>query len=472
MPTDTLREIRRSVAAIAGGVAVATASLLHAAPQAPPVWQPPPERNACYGISVEIGEVFPGAPFPFAVVGSYLRDFPGDPPIPEVVNAGAIFVIRWAGPVLGWQPEATLFPPSPQPNTYFGRSVAALQASGRGDFAFAGAYRDSVAGTERGAVQIYGSPPGKGWAAAGTLRPGLDGVDREWFGFSLDAGHVNAASIDNLLVGAPGGRPSGSATNNGVAYVFERRLGGWTRVRKFGGAGIGAATNGFGWSVALLPNIVTVPGETAVAPRKLAAIGSPGNAVDRGQVHVFEAAAGASWNTATERIRRVGGLAPGDRYGEAVAVAKRFMAVAAPGRNENRGTVYIWERTGVNAMVPVQVLQPDTLLPGDRFGNSLSMAEQADGSVLLAIGIRGDDTFGEAAGSVRFYRWTAGTPGAAWQAVGEAFPSGGEDGDQFGFSVAVGSPPGDFGQVLVGSPFRNDTPILFNSGRLSVVTPP
>jgi hypothetical protein len=472
MPRSPLRVPCRRLAAVAGGAAIAVATLLHAAPQETPVWQPPPERNACYGISVEIGELLPGAPFPFAVVGSYLRNFPGSPPIPAVDNAGAIFVLRWGGPDFGWLPEATLFPPVPASNTYFGRSVAALQAPGRGDFAFAGAYRDSVPGPERGAVQIYSSPPGKEWSAAGTLRPGLDGVDGEWFGFSLDAGHVDAANIDNLIVGAPRARPSGSSTTNGAAYMFERRFGGWARIRKFGGAGVGAATNQFGWSVALLPNIVTVPGEAATAPRKLVAIGSPGNAVDRGQVHVFEAAAGSSWNTATERIRRVGGLAPGDRYGEVVAVAKRFMAVAAPGRSENRGAVYIWERTGVNAMLPVQALQPKTLLPGDRFGNSLSMAEQADGSVVLAVGVRGDDTFGEAAGSVRLYRWSPGTPGSAWQAIGAAFAPGDADGDQFGFSVAVGSPPGGSGQVLVGSPFRNFSPILFNSGGLDAVTPP
>lgn len=464
MPRLPQRALLPRFASLAG-VALA-AWPLHADPLSPPVSQPAPQRNACFGISADIGQLLPGSPIPFAVVGSYLRSSA------TVTNAGAIFVLRWSGPKLGWVQEAQLFPPAAVPNTYFGRSVAALQAPGRGDFAFAGAYRDSLQGPARGAVQIFGKPPGGAWASLQSIRPGIGGVDNEWFGFSIDAGHVNATSTDTLLVGAPGGRASGTATSNGVAYIFERRVGGWTSVRKFGGAGVGTDTNRFGWSVALLGNVVTLPGDAATAARKLAIIGSPGNAVDRGQVHVFEAAAGATWATAVERIRRVPNLNPGDRYGETVAAAKRFMAVAAPGRGEGRGTVFIWERTGVNAMQPVLALQPEDLLPGDRFGSSLAMAEQPDGSVLLVVGVRGDDTLGTDTGAVRVYRWAAGSPGPEWVPLPKLLPPTPQAGAQFGFSVAAGSDPSGAGQLLLGSPFHNTTPILFNSGLLDAATLP
>jgi hypothetical protein len=430
-----------------------------------PLWSPAPEQNAAYGIALDLAQEFPGSPFPIAIVGSYLRNSI-DPP---VTNAGAAYILRWVGTPIGWVFEAKLVAEKPVPNTYFGRSVAALQSpSADADFAFVGAYRDGLLGPGRGAVHLFSAAPGGAWASVGAIRPGLGAFDNEWFGFSLAAGRGALGSADALLVGAPRGRAAGVGAAAGTVYAYERRGNGWGLAHKFGVPNM-PATAGFGWSVAVLPNIVTGPANAPIASAvKLAAIGAPGIFDHRGWLVLFEVPANGSWASAPGRVRRPGGLQPGDRYGEAVAAAKRFVAAGAPGRDGARGEVFIWERTGTNAATLRAVLRPDGLQADDRFGSALAMAEQPDGGVLLAVGARGDDTSGTAAGAVYLYRWNRGAPASAWQFLGKRFSSSPATGNQFGFSVAAGAE-----QALAGSPFLNtsDTPTIVNIGGVEKIAP-
>jgi hypothetical protein len=466
-PTATRRRFKNRVAGWAGWLAAGALCTAAAAQQSGvPLWSPKPEQNAAYGIALDLAQGFPGSPFPIAIVGSYLRNSV-DPP---VTNAGAAYILRWLGTPIGWEPEAELVAAQPVANTYFGRSVAALRSpSANADFAFVGAYRDAQLGPGRGAVHPYSAVAGKEWTSGRVIRPVQGALNNEWFGFSLATGHVAASGTDTLLVGAPRGRRASFGQAVGTVYVYERQGAAWVLIAKLGPAAGAAVGDGFGWSSGFLPNIVTGPAEVPIDPvYKLVAIGAPGNFNNRGRLFFFELRANDLWINATQRVRNPPGLQPGDRYGEAVAAAKRFVAAGAPGRGDARGAVFIWERTGVNTATLVATLQPAGLLAEDRFGSAVAMAEQPDGSVLLAVGARGDDTLATAAGAVYLYRWSSGFPAFEWEFLGKRFSSTAATGNQFGFSVAAGAE-----QALAGSPFLNAPaqPPIVNSGSVERVAP-
>lgn len=214
----------------------------------------------------------------------------------------------------------------------------------------------------RGAVHLY-RREGSTWRASGVLEPGGPGAESvRLFGFSLSwAG-------DDLAVGAPGtSAPSGVA---GAAYVFTRTGESWQASAKL--IGLNHPLDEFGSAVAVHGGtlVVGAPGESNLAERN-------------GGAWVFERNDSGVW--VNKGHWQLGGAAPRDYFGQAVAVSGEYAAVGAPrGRGQDiprvRGTAHIYQRVNGQWFQQVE-LNSDFTYDGDLFGSSLAMTEG-----VLAVG--------------------------------------------------------------------------------------
>ncbi|MFZ9690727.1 MAG: hypothetical protein ACO3EP_01710 [Phycisphaerales bacterium] len=438
--------------------------------------EPEPQANAAYGIALDWAD----GPFiddaALVAAGSYLRNDTSG--AKAIANAGSMTILRRGADGL-WQEDATLFATEPVSNTYFGRSVAVSKgATGNFAYAIAGAYRDSQVAQQRGAAHVFVSNVPGTWSPSTVLRPTFSqgAVANEWFGFSVAAGHVPAngsfAGADEILVGAP----RGNISARGAIYTYRRNGKAWdfqTKITTLSSASYNGSQ--FGWSVDFEPNVATGQNELPLpAPYKVLVIGAPGYNAAAGRVFVAEKLANTDWTSTPQKTLAIAGLVPGDRYGDAVSIASRFVAIGIPGKNGARGAVQIFERIGNTVSNWRNRLQiaPEELLPDDRFGSAVSLKQWWTGQVLLAVGARGDATNLAQSGAVYLYVWTPGDPPDLWVPLGKHFDVSPELGAQFGFSVAAGDI-----QTVVGAPFSNTAVpgpppvILNNAGEVQGVFP-
>jgi len=419
-----------------------------------------PQINACFGVAVDWSPVESGTTAPLLAIGSHLRNDWQAPDGPDVLNAGAVSVFRRIGGV--WSPETLLYSTSGTSNTYFGRSLAIAEGPGP-DLLAVGAYRNSQQGFQRGAVEVFTSSVPGSWTASQTLRPGSGSVNNEWFGFDVDAAHVPGGDGDTIAVGAP--RSLGS--ERGAVYLFRRNGKEWSRNCKVIPLNSSSYNQSlFGWSIALQPNIAEgAGGKPLLLPYKMLVIGAPGFNGTRGRVFVLSIRLNDTWEDdpgsgqamPNKTLTLPSSLDAGDRYGASVATASRFIAAGIPGRDEDRGAVAIWERTGNGSgtgdyafRTLIEGSSNAPLEPGAKFGDAVSLREWGDGSVLLMVGARGDGALGAQAGSVHFFRWLPGAPTTEWISLGSSYGPEPQIGAQFGFSVAAGDAGG-----VAGSPFQN-----------------
>jgi len=183
-----------------------------------------------------------------ALLGAY------DKTVGSNAYRGAAYV--YTAPSTGWVSTSTftaeLTASDGAANDYFGYSVA---LSGDGATALVGADSKTVGGTAyRGAAYVY-TAPSTGWTTTSTFTAELtasDGVTNDYFGGSV-ALSANGATA---LVGAYG-KTVGSNSQQGAAYVYTAPSGGWATTSTYAAestASDGAASDHFGWSVALSAN--------------------------------------------------------------------------------------------------------------------------------------------------------------------------------------------------------------------------
>ena len=122
-----------------------------------------------------------------------------------------------------------------------------------------------------------------------------DGADNDNFGYSV------ALSGDYALVGAPNDDDSGSSS--GSAYVFLRSGTSWSQQAKLA-ASDGAASDFFGWSVAL-------SGEYAL-------VGAYGDGSESGSAYVF-VRSDTTWSQQAKLV--LGDGEAGDSFGQSVALS-------------------------------------------------------------------------------------------------------------------------------------------------------
>ncbi len=354
-----------------------------------------------YGAALAAKDESSGALIGFRLlVGAPLHSTAG------VAGSGAAFSISYDG-VSGTSIHQKITPHDPTPGASFGASVAFDRTR---PWAVIGAPRDSQAAFEAGAVYVYdvGSwlLQAKRWASDASAS-------------SLYGSSVGAAQ-DRIVVGAP--RHDGGASDAGALYVLDRTMAGWTETSRFEGS---TPAGRLGASSALVH-------DGSSGTWRLAA-GSPGSST------AFTAgAAGGAWSPLSPQTSPDG--ASGNGFAASVAIAIDATLVGAPRHDSegpDAGAVYYFD-----APAPpwnFAVLRPWNAAPGERFGDAVAV----DGTVAV-VGATGEDDVGEDSGAA--YVWDR--IGTTWEPTAKL--TGGDEGrpyaifgvsvDVSGETIAVGAP--------------------------------
>jgi hypothetical protein len=254
--------------------------------------------------------------------------------------------------------------------------------------------------------------------------------------FGDDFGQSVAFSGSTVVVGARADT-IGANNNQGSAYVFNRQGGSWVEAQKLT-ASDGAASDQFGWSVA-------VSGSTIVVGAWLDDIG--GN-LDQGSAYVFDRH-GGSW-VETQKLTASDGAAR-DHFGWSVAISGSTVVAGTIGGNSFQGSAYVFNRQG-GSWVDAQKLSASDGASGDEFGYSVAI-----GGSTVVVGTIGGNT---AQGSAYVFN----RQGGSWVEEQKLTTSDGAAFDLFGWSVAVSgstvvvSARGD----TVGANFDQGSAYVFN----------
>ena len=254
-------------------------------------------------------------------------------------------------------------------------------------------------------------------AAAGTDADGsvyvFDRGSRGWqVGAPLRArgfGSHIAASQSEVAIGAPG-----EGGRRGYVYVYLQNSLGWRlSARLSPGTGVPS----FGESLALAGPLLVVgaPGTNGFA--------TPYSA---GAAYVY-IRGGGQWHL--QAVLRPPETEVGNFFGEAVSVSDGSIVVGAPGTASAKGAVgraYVFAQSGQGWVGAATLYDPDNA-PGDLFGQSVAMSGGA-----LVVGAPGA---ADAAG--RAYTYVRDADTSAWSSKNVLSGRGAEPGDSFGSSVAV-----------------------------------
>lgn len=220
---------------------------------------------------------------------------------------------------------------------------------------------------------------------------------------------------DRVAIGAPTNNDNG--TNSGQVRVFQNLSGGWIQLAaNLGGE---AADDQFGHSLSLSANGIFL------------AVGAPGNdenAIDAGQVKVFQYFNGA-WEQVGDDLL---GEAANDQFGSSVSISANGnrVAVGAPNNGGNgiqSGHVRVFQNVGGLWIQTGQDLDGEA--ENDLSGSAISLS--GDGNK-LSIGAPGNDGNGADAGHVRVYGYLDST----WVQIGDDIDAG-VAADASGFAVSL-----------------------------------
>ena len=324
-------------------------------------------------------------------------------------NAGAAYVFTEIDGVWSGPIELTAGSDGVE-NDWFGYSVAV-----EGNVAVIGAYQhDTNDNADAGAAYVFIRDPLTGVWSEPVKLIADDGAENDWFGYSV------AVDGETIVVGARW--HNGKA---GAAYVFTRN----SMTRVWGNdpepgethrvetakltASDGGTFNYFGHSVA-------VDGETIV-------IGAPGYNANTGVAYVFtrnsmtrvwgnDPESGETHRVETAKLTAFNGHA-GDGFGNSVAVDGETIVVGAQQGDGERGSAYVFtEPTGAGGRADntetAKLAASDREL-GDHFGNSVAVR---GGSIVVAAytaNINECDECGEDLRSGAAYLFTK-PAGAVW----------------------------------------------------------
>ena len=341
-------------------------------------------------------------------------------------------------------------------NGAFGASVAVDDAAVVvGGTAVVGAPKHNVGSkSNAGAAYVFTEVDGV-WSGPIELTAGSDGVENDWFGYSV-------AVEGNVAVIGAYQHDTNDNADAGAAYVFIRDplTGVWSEPVKLI-ADDGAENDWFGYSVA-------VDGETIV-------VGARWHNGKAGAAYVFtrnsmtrvwgnDPESGETHRVETAKLTAFNGHA-GDGFGNSVAVDGETIVVGAQQGDGERGSAYVFtEPTGDGGWADntetAKLAASDREL-GDHFGNSVAVR---GGSIVVGAytaNINECDECGEDLRSGAAYLFTK-PAGAVWAndpnkdyrtELGKlTLPTNEEErGDEFGNSVAL-----DGQSIVVGAPEGND----------------
>jgi hypothetical protein len=306
--------------------------------------------------------------------------------------------------------QATLKPAEITPDDCFSGSVA-ISA----DTIVVGApWQSGGDGVARGAAYVYVRDGGT-WTEQAKLLAS-DAAADDYFGSSI------AIAGDTAIIGAL--RKAGSGGNEqGAAYVFVRSGGTWTEEAKLV-ASDGAASDGFGGSVALSDDTAAVG-----APGKNGAHGSEGAA------YVFGRSAGVWTEQANLRSPAPG---PGAGFGSSVSVSGDVTIIGAPRYSHGAAYVFLRDASGWSLGGQLEGADPTV---GWNFGCSVSLS----GSTALVGASLDLESEGSSPGAA--YAFTG--SGGAWTPQARLLAPDADDADYFGWAVSL---EGD--TAVIGAPMR------------------
>ena len=419
-----------------------------------------------------------GGPEIFTLIGA-----PGDDS--TVTNSGAAYIVTTsAGAVVS---ADVLRATAPVQNALFGRGLALFSRPSSvtpnyaaRDLAIIGAYRESPTSAlnSKGAVYQFARQPDGTWTqtwrytapASGGLSAGAGSL----FGYSVALGRNPVETREIVMIGAPGRNEGRGAVYQIQNYLSGgNEIGGLPQLRTLQN---GIAGDAFGSALALEP---IVP--TTAASRVAMVVGAPGRLENLGGAFVYDRAAVTSnsgvqpFPTTPFTLSASGAGAPpvaGDRFGAAVAIRSNIIVVGAPGYNEGRGRIHVWERNPN----PTPVFwayrgnfTPADAKPGDAFGSSVAIsASTTPGEFVVIAGAPKADILADLgtrtdSGRVYILRKLPGVNGL--ELLGTRTNFNPASGDEFGFSAASTR-----GLGVVGAPFTDQSGL--NSGRARLIPTP
>ena len=286
-------------------------------------------------------------------------------------------------------------------------------------------------GDDTGSVYIFERKGGE-WREAAKITP-PDPDSTRYFGSLV------ALEGDTLLVGVPLEKVGG-IRSAGAVYVYERGKGeasGWKHAGTLSAPEKQAHAE-FGEDLAIF-------GDVAVVGARL----EDENGPRAGAAYVYERERGGGW-TLSQRLSPDDGKAEAV-FGTAVAASARFVAVGAPGYEEDGeavGAVYVYARgeSSGEAWTETARLSLDHAVVGRRleFGSDVAL----DGAALVASTLHHEEL-----NSV--FAFTLDRDTGEWSRAAELLPESGPGAD-FGASVDI-----DGSRVLVGDPGHEQGPVMF-----------
>lgn len=239
-----------------------------------------------------------------------------------------------------------------------------------------------------------------GWTER-TILTAADGAPGDAFGSAM------AFTGIDIIVGAPE-QANVNGDDAGAVYLFNRNGEVWTQRGRL------LAVNSV--IQPLFGSSVDISGDYAV-------IGARGKAGDTGAAYVYELTE-AGWSQLTDLVASDGEA--GDLFGTSVAIEGDYILVGAPGNNNARGAVYVFQR-GSEAWGEQAVLVASDGEAGDAFGTAVTLSGN-----LAAVGAPADDhARGANAGSAYVFVRN----GNAWSQQARAFAADGMADDQLGSSI-------------------------------------
>ena len=299
----------------------------------------------------------------------------------------------------------------------FGRSVAISDG-----IAAIGATGDDDKGSTSGSVYVFEkSSDDNPWTQVAKLTAN-DGANFDNFGWST------AISHGNIVVGAHYNDDDGS--NSGSAYIFEKSSAqdssSWTQVVKLT-PDDGAASNQFGYSVAISDGIVVVG----------AHYGDKNHGSNTGSAYIFEKSSSDDSNSWTQTAKLTADdAAASDFFGKSVAISGDTVVVGAVGDDDegsHSGSAYVFKKSSSdnNSWTQMAKLTADDAAASDYFGFSVAISHG-----IVVVGAYGDDDNGSSSGSVYVFNKSS-SDSNSWTQVAKLTADDGAAEDYFGRPVAI-----------------------------------
>lgn len=252
-----------------------------------------------------------------------------------------------------WTQQAKLIADNAGSTDSFGHSVAI-----DGDTIVVGAPNEDGSGLlNDGAAYVFTRNNNGVWTQQKMLKAS-DAAFYGYFGTSV------SISGNSIAVGA--NRPSGT----GEAYVFIRSNGNWSEQQALTASNAGAGDQ-FGKSVAIDGDTLVVGAPNEDGDANSTATIPNDNAAFAGAAYVFTRTNGV-WSQL--KYLKGDNAAPGDNFGDTVAISGSSIAVGATGRDASTGAVYVFTGSG-SSWSQQPMLQASNAQAGDTFGYSIALSE-------------------------------------------------------------------------------------------------